>query len=393
MAVWFPEGRGGRENVSRYHSRFRRLPLPASLRETSSMSSRPFALPGRRQLSSCAFIAAAFTLAVSLTGCADPGVIEPQVTGLAVGGATTAYALQTGATPAVLSFSLAGSGSAAPASTLSLAPNFEPSALAVDRTSGTIYVGGIVHGNSGSTAQIQAFTAGAAGAATPVRTITPASASFDQPQSMTVDNSGQLYVASVVGQTPTITVFGASANAAAAPVRTLGGGSTGIYLPSAITVDAAGNLYVASIDPVVTPYGGSIIEFAPNLQGNTPPTRSITSINTIFNGVGVDSAGNIWAVQETDNNGVFSSPAIVEFSSTASGAVSPIRSITGAATLLGTVGELQVDGGNNVYVVEQSPSGADALLGFGPSAKGNAPPDLALTPPALTTGAAQFAIR
>ena len=341
-------------------------------------------------------LACAFGLAASLcalSGCADPGVVQQQTTGLVAGGATTAYGLQTGSPGAVLAFNLATTGSAAPTSTITLASSFEATALAVDHSSGVIYVGGISHGNTSSDPQVLVYAAGVSGSATPTRTITVASADFAQPLSMTVDSTGKLYIASVVGITPTITVFPASATGAATPVRTIAGGSTGIYLPTALTVDSAGNLYVASLDPVVTPYGGSLIEFAPALQGNAPPTRAITSINTIFNGVAVDSTGNLWAVQETDNNGVISNPALVEFSSTATGAATPTRTISGAATLLGTVGEIQVDSKNNVYVAEQSPSGADALLGFGPYATGNVAPDLTITPPALTAGSPQFDIR
>ena len=292
-----------------------------------------------------------------------------------------------------MAFSLATPGSAAPASKITLDPAFEASALAVDHGSGVVYVGGIYHGTTGASAEVLAYSAGVSGTPTPARTIAVANADFAQPLSMTVDSTGQLYVASVVGLTPTVTVFPASANGPATPVRSLAGASTGMYLPSAIAVDAAGNLYVSSIYPVVTPYGGSIVEFAPGALGNVPPKRSITSIDKIFNGVAVDSTGNVWAVEETDNNGVYSNPSLVEFDATASGAAVPMRTISGAATMLGTVGEVQVDSKNNVFVVEQSPSGGAALLGFGPNATGNVQPDYTLTPPALTSGSPQFDIR
>lgn len=331
----------------------------------------------------------AFAAAASLSGCgvANSTSAASTSTSIVNGGASMAYALSVSGQNQLIEFPLGAGGTVTPNATVTLPASFSASAVAVDPNNGTVYVGGQdnISGN-----EVLVFPAGSNTAS---RSITVQNLDFDQPMSMTVDNSGQLYVLSVLNITPTITVFAPNASGAASPVKSIGGVSTGIYLPTAITTDATGNIFVSDIDPILTPYAGSIIEFSSTATGNAPPVRAITSISSIFNGVAVDASGNIWAVQETDNNGTFSNAAIVMFAPGLKGQATPTRTITGSNTQLGTLGELQMDAKGNVYVANQTASGQDNLVGFGPGANGNIAPEVVITPQALTSGSAQFAIR
>lgn len=332
----------------------------------------------------------------ALAGCADPGTINLSATlppGIAPGGAGTAYALQVTSLSTLVELPLANSGSVSASGTISLPATFTASAVAVDQSSGTIYVGGV--DSNGNVSEVLAYSAGASGTAAPTRTITAQAGDFAQPLAMTVDSQGQLYIVSVVNITPTIAVFGASATGATAAVKSIAGGSTGIYIPTGIAVDTAGDIFVSDADPALTPFGGSILEFAATASGNAVPLGALTSTTQVFEGVAVDASGNIWSVQETESgSGVLSNPSIVEFAPGTTGA-SPkaLKTIAGSSTSLAIVGGIQVDAKDNVYVTQQLSSGGDELLGFGPAASGNVAPDLILTPPAVTQGLGQFAVR
>jgi sugar lactone lactonase YvrE len=113
---------------------------------------------------------------------------------------------------------------------------------------------------------------------TPVTTIT--SASFVTPYGLTLDSKGNLYVTDVgaAGQAPKILVFAAPFAAGVqnlTPSATIT--SSALVYPSDVKVDSAGNIYV--VDQGSGPSSGSntskLLIFAPNSNGAVAPTVSI----------------------------------------------------------------------------------------------------------------------
>lgn len=349
---------------------------------------------------------AALVLPLAVGGCADDGTVYDSVTALKPGGAAFGYVLNEAGTSTLLQFSLATGGTVTPSATLTMPANFAASAVAVDPTSGVIYVGGV--DTVALASEILVYPAGSAGVATPTATITPANKSFSEPLAMTVDKSGKLYVASVIpgvsggNDVPTIAIFASGATGAATPARTIAGGSTGLYIPTGIAVDASGNLYVSNLDTATTVNSGVITEFGSSATGNAAPLRAITNVNQVFNGVAVDAQQNVYATLETVtiSNGQFaySKPSVVEFATGASGPATPIRTISGTLTGLAAAGAVQVDSVGNLYVVNQT-SGAGiggsvgGLLAFSPAASGNEAPAIAISSGTITASGGQFAIK
>lgn len=343
-------------------------------------------------------------LPFALAGCADDGTVYDSVTALKPGGAAYAYVLNEAGTSSLLQFSLSNTGAVTPSATLTLPASFAASAVAVDPSSGVLYVGGV--DSVATTSEVLVYAAGSAGLATPSATITPSGSDFGEPLAMTVDKTGKLYVASVIpgaagaNDTPTVTVLAAGVSGAAVPLRTLAGAATGLYIPTGIAVDGSGNIYVSNVDTATTPYSGVIAEFTAAAAGNTAPTRAITNVKQMFNGVALDAQQNVYAVMETltvtNNQSTYSSPSIVEFATGTSGPAAPAKTISGTLTGLASAGGIQVDAAGNVYVVNQTTAnvaGSGGLLGFSPAAAGNQAPAVSITSSAITAGAGQFAIK
>src|SRR6201999_359037 len=123
----------------------------------------------------------------------------------------------------------------------------------------------------------------------------------------------------------------------------------------------------------------SILIFSASASGNVAPTRTITSTNA-FVGVALDGSGNLFAT--IDSTTAPYSTSVVEYSSTASGAATPVRTISGAATELSTAGGLCIDGVGNIYVANQvlgSGTSSYSLATFSATASGNAAPTALLS--------------
>lgn len=307
---------------------------------------------------------------------------------LATGGASTVYVVQqpqTG-TGSILQFALSVNGALTPVATLTPPTGFTVTAVATD-TASQIYVGGYL-GTYGATPEILVYPAGSSGTATPSRTILSLSNDFYVVNSMVVDATGQLYVGS---NSPGVAIFSPTATGAATPTRLITGSATVLNNVLGVAVDTAGNLYASTITATQVPTG-IIVVFASTANGNASPARTITSSSTsIFYGIAVDSASNIYA--NVDSNTGLSGSAIVEFAAGATGAATPIASITGAATGLTYGGGLRRDAVGNLYAVEANVvSGAVSLIAFSPSATGNASPGLAFTSAPWNDGGSELAL-
>jgi hypothetical protein len=342
---------------------------------------------------------------VALTGCEGihtGGTLlagGPAPTGaLAAGGAKNIYAVQTNgdeSNESILEFSLGGSGSVTPTSTLLPPPSLVVGSVATDST-GQIYVGGNL--NPGYV--ILVYAAGSSGAATPVRTITLGEF---YPISMTVDASGKLYVAGGVTENTNggVAVFAADAHGAATPLQMIT--NADLLEPLSMTVDTAGQIYLSGL----TATNGEILVFAAGATGSATPIHTISAPASSstqivsFWGLAVDSQGSLYAVQDTETMAYYGGPTSVsseiqKYLAEEIGNAAPAMTISGSMTGLGFGGGLRLDSAGNLYLANETLSGTTStynLLGFGPNASGNVAPGLELSSSLLTSPAPEVAVQ
>jgi hypothetical protein len=186
------------------------------------------------------------------------------------------------------------------------------------------------------------------------------------------DTAGTVYVDAGAGSpefpsnydATALEAFTAGATGAATPLAT-------ISIPTScessnIAVDRQKNVYVACTD------GGSILEYAAGLQSSTP-VATITGINnTAAVGVAVDASGNVYTGLYLPNQ---AEGGITEYAPPPAGTdnASPIRAINGSSTELGyAVSSVTVDASGNLYAITELIG--EAALEFGPQAVGNVAP-------------------
>jgi len=313
-------------------------------------------------------------------------------------GASSVYILQQGnpylinpTLSYVLQFSATAEGAATPVSMLSLPTAFVAYSVAVDST-GQIYVGGSQESLDTmlQKPEILVYAADSSGTPEPLRTIEPGSNGL--PVSLAVDSSGQLYVANTMSTNNNIAVYSSTANGQAMPIRLIQGALTQINNLESLTIDATGNIYATAQTNANTP-PGLLLVFPSSANGNVAPARVLTNASGIFNGVAVDSGLNVYAVEEFATG---TNAAIVEFAAGASGAATPIRSISGPATDIGIPGGLRSDNAGNLFVTNElvtSKSISFSVLGFNSVASGNIQPTIQFSSTEWTAGAPELALQ
>jgi hypothetical protein len=279
--------------------------------------------------------------------------------------------------PSILQFLTTATGSVSPNPKLKGSAGVAFIGLAVDGL-GNLYVGGTVHSSPFPSAEILVYAPGASGTATPSRTIAGASTGLDVLNeslvyALALDSSGNIYVSSYVNVGgilyPGVSIFSASADGNVAPTKVIAGSATTIsgFSPGQIAVDSANHVYTAGGS---LPQPDSILIFNSSSPGNGPPTSSITGSNTMIEdvvGIALDSEGKIY-VANGNVTGV-STPSILVFSAGSTGNVAPIRTISGSATTISSIGNLALDSAGNIYVLNDL-----NLLKFAANATGNAAP-------------------
>jgi hypothetical protein len=297
--------------------------------------------------------------------------LPPTPPNLTSGGATSVYVVEhpLNGNGSILQFSASANGTAVPSSTLTLPSGFLVSCIATDAL-GQIYVGGSPSSPI-TTGEVLIYAAGSTGAATPTRTITGGLGVLYAPQSMVVDSSGQLYVLTGYTNVDGVVVYASNANGAATPVRTIQGSLTLFAVDGeALALDHAGTIYVATLGVGGSP--AQVYAFASGLSGNVVPTRTIASTSTgsgnIF-ALDTDSAGNLYVVGLAPGLPIVST--IYEFSATASGTATPIRTIAGTYASLAYVRSLHIDAAGNIYIAAATTAQVPYIAAFASTASGN----------------------
>lgn len=191
----------------------------------------------------------------------------------------------------------------------------------------------------------------------PTKKLTGANTTFVGPTGIYVDsgtNGVDRYVYVADYDAAKIDIFqyslmtGSSNNIA--PTWTISGANTTLSEPEALTVDSSGNIWVANAG------GQDVLEFSNPTGGaggnsNVAPSETIGGGSTTLVdplGIYIDSGKNIWVGDDGGHN------AVVEFTaSSGAGDVTsaPYRTISGASTDISTPYGVAVDSGGNVYEV------------------------------------------
>jgi hypothetical protein len=270
------------------------------------------------------------------------------------------------------------------------------SAVAIDST-GQIYVGG--YSTTTDAPEILVFAAGTTGTATPTRTILLDPNDLTLITSITVDASGQIYVAGFQ-ELGIVEVLPAGANGTVTAAKELT--SLSLTDPIDIAVDTGGKIYVSNLGDTA----GQVLVFAAGANGSDDPVQTISTATdtsttqTVFYGVAVDASGNIFVVQDSgtfdaDGNETSASGSIEEFAPGATGSPTPLKTITGSSVGFTYGGGLRLDGVDNAYIVAATVVNKTtefSLLGFGPSAMGNVAPGLKITSSDLSSALSQIAV-
>jgi streptogramin lyase len=150
-------------------------------------------------------------------------------------------------------------------------------------------------GSAAAAGRVDAFRAGASGAATPFRTLLGAKTELANVRALVVDVSGYLYVAVANQNVGSVLAFAPAANGDEAPIWSIKPGGH----PSGLALDKSRDLFVADSE------NSPIAVFAPQATGPTTPIRSIGKNFGDPSAVAVDSNGRVYVSEWHSDSIVF----------------------------------------------------------------------------------------
>jgi sugar lactone lactonase YvrE len=167
----------------------------------------------------------------------------------------------------------------------------------------------------------------------PLETITGGSTNLKHPVSVALDANGLIYVADAGGTD--ISIFPAyttGGTVTTAPLATISGGNTLLSNPNGLSLDTSGRIYVAD-------YGSNTITIyaAYPTAGNETPIAKIVGAATgllMPTDVALDPTGRIY-VANYNNGGTGTVTVYAAYTGVALGNVAPLSSITGLAAVWG----------------------------------------------------------
>ena len=192
---------------------------------------------------------------------------------------------------------------------------------------------------------------------------TGAAARFQDPNAITVDSAGFVYVADTPNHTirkitpaGVVTTFAGAAGSFGSDDGT--GTAARFNEPRGLTIDSAGNLYVGDTGNQtirkITP--GGVVTTLAGLAGETGSTDATGSAARFFNphGVAVDSLGNVYVTDQTNHTirRVTAAGVVTTLAGTA--AQEGSTDATGAAARFSYPRSLAVDGAGIVYVADSN---------------------------------------
>jgi len=150
-----------------------------------------------------------------------------------------------------------------------------PTGIAID-ASGKIYVTNLIGGVSAA-GSVTVYPPGSNGDAAPLATIAGSNTGLSGPEGIAIDAAGSIYVANLVGGssgTGSITIYASGSSGDAAPTATISGAQ--LQGPQSVAVDSSGNIYIATS-------ANSIVEYAAGSNGDAAPTLVINGGSTGLN--------------------------------------------------------------------------------------------------------------
>jgi len=134
------------------------------------------------------------------------------------------------------------------------------------------------------------------------------------------------------------------------------------------TVDPSGNIYVGADlqPPNSNTISFEILVYAAGASGAATPIRTITGFPESVSSIAVDATGQIYAM------GLFHASSIDIYAPNATGAAIPVRQIYGFGYFTAFNYAIDLDGADNIFFTTLSPAGGTAV--FSSTATGNASP-------------------